>query len=43
MFTERSFARDTALSGPLFVGSASDFLSPKHKDYLAVVAELIRQ
>ncbi len=43
MFSERFFARDTMLSAPLIGSPVSDFLSHKHKDYLAVVAELIRQ
>ena len=38
-----NFLRTTTLSNRRASGLPSDFLSPKHKDYLAIVAELIRQ
>ena len=42
MFSERFFAHNAAISSLFIASPTSDFLSPKHKDYLAVVAELIR-
>lgn len=43
MSSKRTLARHTARFCLSVASPASDFLSPKHKDYLAVVAELIRQ
>jgi hypothetical protein len=43
MSSNRTSARHAPRSCLSVASRASDFLSPKHKDYLAVVAELIRQ